>query len=83
MVDIGVNAKTVYMRYAASLDENGLPNATGCGVPSPLFTDWLLGVVHRVLHTKNKQSGAGAVRLEVEDIGKVELKWGISAFVPA
>ena len=66
----------------ARLQINGLPNAAGGGVPAPLFSHRLLGVVHRVFDAQDDEREAFA-RLFLQGVRQIKLKRSVAAFVMA
>ena len=76
-----MDAKTINVRNVPGLDENGLPNTAGGGVPAPLFSHRLLGVIHRVLNAQDQLTGTCAIGLRFERISKIKLERSVTALV--
>src|SRR5689334_704806 len=54
-VDVRQESEGFDVGFMAGLDEDGLPDAAGGGVPAPLFADGLFGIIHRVFDTEHQQ----------------------------
>ena len=77
--DVRGDAERADVARVAGFHEHRLPDAAGGGVPVPLFTNGLLGVVHRIFHAQDQHAAA----VGVERVGQVELEGVVPTLVPS
>ena len=70
------------MSRMARLHIDSLPDAAGCGVPMPLFANWLLGIIHRIFDAQDNQGAPGFFRI-IQSLSQIEFKGRVAAFVMA
>src|SRR5688572_20410392 len=64
----------------ARFDPYGLPDAACRGVPAPLFSDGLFGIIHRIFDADHKRGMKFAVVAGLERVSDVEFVRKITAF---
>ena len=79
-VKVRGDAKAVDVRTGPRFDEDRLPDAADGGVPTPLFADRLLVIVHGIFHAQHQQPCAPAI-VAGQRVGQIELERDIPPFV--
>ena len=79
---IGRDLEALDERPSARFQKHRLPDAAHAAVPTPLFADRLLAVLHRVFHAEDDRAPKLALGRSLERIRQIEFERQITAFMP-
>src|SRR5437763_11138917 len=83
LVDVSRDFKVLDIIFRAWFHKNCLPDSARAAIPTPLFSDRLIVIAHRILHAKHDRAASCTTGLALERVSDIEFEWSESFLICA